>query len=213
MKVVLADDHAIVRQGLRSLLESKAKVEVVGEASDGRRAVELAEELSPDVVIMDIAMPGLNGLEAIEQIKERVPGTRVIILSMHSEDIYVFRALRAGAFGYIVKGSAYDELALALDAVKRNEKYLSPAVSQVLINEYLEYRPSSDPLEKFGTLSQREKEILQLLVEGNSRSEIAQTLSISSKTVDRHKENIKEKLDLKKDKDLVDFARSIGLLT
>jgi len=211
MKVILADDHAIVRQGLRSLLESKARVEVVGEVADGRSAVELAEKLSPDVVIMDIAMPGLNGLEAISQLKEKMPQTRVIVLSMHTEDIYVFRALRAGASGYVIKGSAYDELALALQAIQKNETFLSSAVSQVLINGYLGSRPAYEPLEKYDKLSQREKEVLQLLVEGNSRSKIARILSISSKTVDRHRENIKEKLDITGDNELVQFARMVGI--
>ncbi len=211
MKVILADDHAIVRQGLRSLLESKARVEVVGEVADGRSAVELAEKLSPDVVIMDIAMPGLNGLEAISQLKEKMPQTRVIVLSMHTEDIYVFRALRAGASGYVIKGSAYDELALALQAIQKNETFLSSAVSQVLINGYLGSRPAYEPLEKYDKLSQREKEVLQLLVEGNSRSNIARILSISSKTVDRHRENIKEKLDITGDNELVQFARMVGI--
>jgi two-component system, NarL family, response regulator NreC len=211
MRVLLADDHAIVRQGLRSLLESKAKVEVIAEASDGREAVRLAEEMRPDLVIMDIAMPGLNGLEALLQIKSLELPLKVIILSMHVEEHYVTRALRSGASGYVYKGSAFDDLELAMKAVLRDQTFLSPAVSQVLVNELLNLNSETKTEKQLGLLSPREREILQLLAEEKSRSQIAQMLSISVKTVDRHKENLKVKLQLKSEGDFAAIAKSIGL--
>ncbi len=211
MRVLLADDHAIVRQGLRSLLESKAKVEVIAEASDGREAVRLAKELRPDLVIMDIAMPGLNGLEALLQIKSLELPLKVIILSMHVEEHYVTRALRSGASGYVYKGSAFDDLELAMKAVIRDQTFLSPAVSQVLVNELLNVNPETKAEKQFDSLSPREREILQLLAEKKSRSQIAQMLSISVKTVDRHKENLKDKLQIKREGDIMTLAKQFGL--
>jgi two-component system, NarL family, response regulator NreC len=211
MRVLLADDHAIVRQGLRSLLENKAKVKVIGEASDGREAVKMAAEMKPDLVIMDIAMPGLNGLEALLQLKSLELPLKVIILSMHIEENYLIRALRSGASGYVYKGSAFDDLELAMKAVLKNQIFLSPAVSQVLVNEILQSNsatPAEDPFEK---LTLREREILQLLAEDNSRSKIAEILSISVKTVDRHKENLKDKLKLEHDGEIEQMAKSFGL--
>lgn len=212
MKVLLADDHTIVRQGLRSLLETEMSVEVIGEAADGREAFDMTDKFSPDVVIMDIAMPKLNGLDAISQIKEKLFNTNVIVLSMYVEEIYVLRALRAGASGYVLKDSAYEELALALKAVNKNEIFLGSKVSQVLVSDYLELCPLSSALSKYEKLTQREKETLQLLVEGHNRSKIASILLISIKTVDRHQENLKKKLDINTDKDLTEFAKSIGII-
>ncbi|NMB41213.1 MAG: response regulator transcription factor [Firmicutes bacterium] len=212
MRVLLVDDHAIVRQGLRSLIESDDAAKVVGEAENGREALRLVEKLAPAITIMDIAMPGLNGLEAARQIKERFPKIKIIILSMHVEDIYVYQALKAGADGYVLKKSAFEELKLALDAVKRGEIYLSPSVSQVLIEEFLKIGPSSDAFRFAEKLTPREREIIQLLAEGKSRSEMAQTLSISPKTVDRHRENLKEKLNIQKETEFLHFARIMGIV-
>jgi DNA-binding NarL/FixJ family response regulator len=211
MKVLLVDDHAIVRQGLRSLLENKAKVKVIAEASEGREAVKLAAELSPDLVIMDIAMPGLNGLEALLQLKMLESAPKVIILSMHVEENYVTRALRSGASGYVYKGSAFDDLELAMKSVSKNEVFLSPAVSQVLVNGYLNIKENEDTDNKLDILTSREREVLQLLAEKKSRTQIADILMISVKTVDRHRENIKLKLQLKHEDELCDFARDYGL--
>lgn len=212
MKVVLADDHTIVREGLRSLLETKSGVEVMGEASDGREAMFLTEKFQPDLLILDIAMPGLNGLEALEQIQVLYPGVKVIILSMHVEENYVSRALRLGASGYVYKGSAFDDLELAMRAVLKEEVFLSSAVSQVLVNGFLQINIQQQQdqvlLER---LSPREREILQLFSEGKTRTQIAALLSISVKTVDRHKENLKDKLETKKDKDLKLLAGRFGL--
>ncbi len=212
MKVILADDHTIVRQGLRSLLEAKLGVEVMGEASDGREALALIEKLQPDLIILDIAMPGLNGLEALQQIQVLYPQVKVIILSMHVEENYVSRALRLGASGFVYKGSAFDDLELAMRAVLKGEAFLSSAVSQVLVNGFLQLRTQQQQdqilLER---LSPREREILQLFSEGKTRTQIAELLSISVKTVDRHKENLKDKLETKKDKDLRLLAGRFGL--
>jgi len=213
LRVLLADDHAIVRQGLRSLIESDGAAQVIGEAKDGREAVFLAEKLAPDVTIMDIAMPGLNGLEAARQVKERCPEIKVIILSMHVEDIYVYQALRIGADGYVLKGSAFEELKLALEAVKKGEVYLSSSVSQVLVREFLKLEPSSEIFHLIEKLTPREREIIQLLAEGRNRNNIAQTLSISPKTVDRHRENLKTKLNIQKEEEFLHFARITGIVS
>lgn len=210
MRVLLADDHAIVRQGLHALLEKKAGVKVIAQAEDGRDAVRLAEQHRPDLVIMDIAMPGLNGLEALLQIKVNNPAQPVIVLSMHIEDTYVTRALRAGASGYVYKGSAFDDLKLAMKAVREGQIFLSPAVSQVLINDLLQYRPETATEQMIEELSPREREILQLVAEQKTRAEIGKILSISVKTVDRHKENIKDKLQLKYDRELKALAKKFG---
>lgn len=212
MKVLLVDDHTIVRQGLRSLLENKARVNVVGEAVNGREAIELTRKYQPDLIIMDIAMPGLNGLEALSHIKSEHPLVKVIVLSMHVEENYVTRALRSGASGFIYKGSAFDDLELAMKAVQINQTFLSPAVSQVLVDGFF-----GDKEEQFNQggleqLSPREREVMQMIAEGASRSEIAEVLSISVKTVDRHKENLKEKLKICREDSIVELARSYGLI-
>ncbi len=212
MKVVLADDHTIVRQGLRSLLESRAAVKVVGEASDGREALVLTEKLSPDLVIMDIAMPGMNGLEALQQLQVSFPDVKVIILSMHVEENYVSRALRCGAAGIVYKGSAFDDLELAMKALKNGEIFLSPAVSQSLVNGFLHNNQEKyADKEIIDLLSSREREIMQLFAEGKNRNQVAAVLSISVKTVDRHKANLKEKLSIRTDDEIRALAKKIGL--
>lgn len=211
MRVLLADDHAIVRQGLRVLLESKAGAEIVAEAADGREALRLAEAHRPEMVILDVAMPGLNGLEALLQLRQVMPETKVIILSMHVDENYVTRAIRYGASGYVYKGSAYSDLEMAMQSAERGETFLSAAVSQALINDYLQSGSQEDGFSLLEKLSPREREILQLLAEGHSRTRIAQTLSISPKTVDRHRENLREKLQAAGEEDLFFYARRHGL--
>lgn len=211
MRVLLADDHVIVRQGIRSLLETKGRVEVVGEAADGREAVRMAGQLNPDLAIIDIAMPGLNGLEALVRLKTDYPQVKVIILSMHVEENYVNRALRTGAAGFVFKGSAFDDLELAMKAVTRGEIFLSPAVSRVLVNGLLQASDTACEEKNYRLLSPREREIMQLVAEGKSRSSIAGILSISVKTVDRHKENLKDKLKIKREEDIAVMANKIGL--
>jgi len=208
LKVVLADDHIIFRQGLKELLEKKLEVEVIGEAGSGKEVVELVAELEPDVVIMDLAMPELNGLEATSLLTKNYPGVKVIILSMLMEDIYVYRALQAGVYGYVLKSSAYEELAMALRAAEREEVFFSPAVSRTIVDEYLRSSsPDSNKMDFYSRLTGREKEVLQLLAEDWDRTEIADALHLSVKTVDRHRENVKEKLELQTDKELREIAR------
>lgn len=210
MKVLLVDDHAIVRQGLRSLLENRARVKVVAEAAEGREAVRIAETVPVDLVIMDIAMPGLNGLDALLQLQMLPQAPKVIILSMHVEENYVLRALRSGAAGYVYKGSAFDDLDRAMKAVAKEEIFLSPAVSQVLVNDYLSTKPAEEE-QDLSLLTLREREVLQLLAENKTRAQIARILTISAKTVDRHRENIKLKQKLKHEGELVAFAKKCGL--
>lgn len=213
LKVILADDHAILRQGLRSLLAAYESVEIIAEANDGREAITLAEEMDPDLLIMDIAMPGLNGLEATRQIRKRFPEIKVLILSMHAEDIYVIQALLAGANAYVHKKAVFQELMLALEAVQKNECYLSPAVSKVLVNQITSSPQIMQSFTAFEKLTQREREVLQLLLEDCSRKEMARILSISPKTIDKHQENIKMKLNIDDETDLLKFARIIGIMT
>ena len=211
MRVLLADDHPLFRQGLRALLEAKDAIEVVGEASDGSEAVNLAKQMTPDVVIMDISMPDYCGLDATKQIKEILPETKVIILSGHADNIYVDQALKAGASGYVHKDAVYDELAIALDAVKKDRPYLSPTVLQPVVTSYINASPAAGAMSIYNKLTAREKEVFGLMVKGRSRSVIAQTLHISPKTVDRHKSNLLEKLNLQKELELLEFARLVGL--
>jgi two-component system, NarL family, response regulator NreC len=211
MRVLLVDDHPLFRQGLRALLEANDSIKVVGEASDGSEAVELTKMMTPDVVIMDISMPGYCGLEATRQIKEYFPGTKVLILSRHSDSIYVDQALKSGASGYVHKDAAFDELLIALDAIKKDRPYLSPAVLQTVFNSYLQSTPATSAIATYDKLTDREKEVFNLLIKGCSRSVIADTLNISPKTVDRHKANLLDKLKLRKEAEILEFAKLIGL--
>ena len=211
MRVLLVDDHPLFRQGLRALLEAKDFIEVVGEANDGAEAVNLTERMAPDVVIMDISMPGYCGLDATKQIKEHYPKTKVIILSGHADNIYVDQALKAGASGYVHKDAVYDELAIALDAVSKDRPYLSPTVLQPVIKSYLHTTPAAGAMSIYNKLTSREKEVFGLIVNGRSRNVIAETLHISPKTVDRHRSNLLEKLSLRKEGEIMEFARLVGL--
>ncbi len=212
MRVLLVDDHTIVRQGLRLLLESKARVKVIGEASNGREAMELVRSCNPDLIIMDIAMPGLNGLEALSKIKSKYPLVKVIILSMHIEENYVTRALRCGASGFVFKGSAFDDLELAMKAVQMNQTFFSPAVSQVLVDGIIGVKDEQVKQYDLEQLSPREREVMQMTAEGCCRHEIAETLAISVKTVDRHKENLKGKLNVSREESIVELAKGFGLI-
>ena len=211
MRVLLADDHPLFRQGLRSLLEAKDTVEVVGEASDGSEAVSLTQKTAPDVVIMDISMPGYCGLDATKEIRELFPDIKVIILSGHSDNIYVDQALKAGALGYVHKDAVFDELTIALDAVTKDRPYLSPTVLQPVVSTYVNASPTTGAMAVYNKLTAREKEIFALMVKGRSRKIIAETLCISPKTVDRHRSNLLEKLNLRKEEEIQEFARLVGL--
>lgn len=210
LRVVLADDHVLVRAGLRKLLESLPDVEVVGEAADGRAALELVESQHANLVLMDIAMPGLNGIEAAAHLAREHPQVRVLILSMHQNEDYVRQALHAGAVGYLLKDAAPVELDLALKAVTRGETWLSPAVSKGLVEDYLRRGPEAPT--PFERLTPRQREILQLIAEGHSTKDIARRLDLSVKTVESHRTALMKTLDLHDIAGLVRYAVRVGLV-
>jgi DNA-binding NarL/FixJ family response regulator len=211
IRVLLAEDHWLVRASLRSLLSDFPNVEVVAEASDGRMALEMIAEHRPGVVLMDISMPSLNGLEATERIVKQYPTVRVIVLSMHTGDEYVLRALRAGASGYLLKGSPPGELELALASVARGEVFLSPAISKQVIDVYL--NRSAPRLSALEQLTPRQREILQLIAEGRSNKEMARLLDASVKTIENHRASLMERLDIHDVAGLVRFAIRNGLIS
>ncbi|MGD0884634.1 MAG: response regulator transcription factor [Thermodesulfovibrionales bacterium] len=209
-KVLLADDHKIVRDGLRTLLEKNPGIEVVGEAEDGRETVQLVKKLSPQIVIMDIAMRDLNGIEATRQIIAEHPDIKVIALSMHSDRRFVSEMLKAGAAAYLLKDCAFEELESAIRTVMKNKTYLSPAIAGVIIENYIRNAPKSDP-SVFSLLSDREREVLQLMAEGKTTKEIASHLLVSTKTVETHRMNIMTKLDIHSIAELTKYAIREGL--
>ena len=209
-RLLVADDHALVRAGIRAFLERIPNIEVVAEASDGREVVELVAKQQPDIVLMDIAMPGLNGLEATRQIVETWPQARVIILSMHASEEYVWQALRAGARGYLLKGASLAELELALSSVVRGEIYLSPPLSQPAITEYVQRTGKDRAREE--KLTARQREILSLIAEGKSTKQVALQLNISVKTVESHRTQIMERLNIHDVAGLVRYAIKTGLV-
>ena len=210
VKVVLADDHKIVRDGLRSLLEQHSDIEVVGEAETGRRAVTLAATVVPHVVVMDIGMPDLNGIEATRRIVTKHPEVKVIALSMHSDKRFVGGALRAGASGYLLKDCAFEELIEAIRAVQSGRVYLSPKITAVVVDDYVKVASDRDSSALL-PLSSREREVLQLLAEGKQTKEIAADLFLSVKTIETHRQNIMEKLNLHSIAELTKFAIREGL--
>jgi DNA-binding NarL/FixJ family response regulator len=210
IKVSLADDHRIVREGLCSLLEKEKDITVVGQAENGQTAVRLAQQLNPDVVVMDITMPDLNGMEAAQRICVEGRRTKVIGLSMHSDRRFVTRMLKAGAAGYLLKDSAFEELAEAIRAVAAGRKYLSPSIGEGIIDDYIHHPdPGAGPI--FSALSTREREILQLLAEGRSAKEIALRLHVSVKTAETHRRHIMRKLDVHSVAELTKLAVREGL--
>ena len=209
-RVILADDHQIMREGLRALLEKEANIEVIAEAADGRTAVQLARKLSPDVVIMDISMPDLNGMLATRQIIDDIPGVKVIALSMHSDAQFVTGMLKAGASGYLLKDCAFMELAHAVRVVTAGQTYLSPGIAGVVVEQYLRHVPQTDS-PTYSPLSGRELEVLQLLAEGKTKSQIASLLHVSVKTVNSHRRHILEKLGVSSDAELIKYALREGL--
>ena len=210
IRVLLADDHTLVLAGIRGLLTRLADVEVVGEAADGREALRLAEALRPDIVLLDIAMPGMNGLEVAQRLADADPAIRVVILSMHASEEYVLRTLRAGAAGYLLKDSAVAELELAIRAVARGETYLSPPVSKRVVDEYvMRTGGTPDPL---AALTPRQREILQLVAEGHTSKDIAQRLGLSYRTVETHRNQLMKRLGVTDLTGLVRFAVRSGLV-
>jgi len=209
ISVLLADDHAVVRDGLRALLEAQADIEVVGDAANGREVLRLAQQLHPDVVVMDIAMPELNGVEATQQMHDAYPSTQVLILSMHSTTEHIFRALQAGARGYLLKDSAGAEVVDAVRVVHAGRRYLSQKIAATVIDDYIAERHRASPLE---SLSSRERQILQLVAEGKSSAEIAAILFLSPKTVDTYRSRLMHKLDIGDLPSLVKFAIQHGVI-
>ncbi len=212
INVLLAEDHTIVRKGLRALLDAADHLEVVGEAADGSEALQLVETLLPDVVVMDITMPHLNGLEATRQIKKAFPDVQVLILTMYTNEEYIFQVLKAGASGFLIKQSAPDELLLAIDAVYRGDSFLSPSVSRSLVDEYVRQAEETSADESYDNLTAREREVLQLVAEGHTNREIADMLHISVKTVGVHRANLMEKLNLHNVADLIKYAIRKGII-
>jgi two-component system, NarL family, response regulator NreC len=212
LRLLLGDDHTLVRQGVRKILEEQKEWTVVGEAGDGREAVRLALALKPDIAILDIGMPLLNGIEATRQIVRRAPGVSVLILSMHSDEAYITRALQAGARGYLLKDSADVDLVRAVATTAIGKAFFSPAVARVMLDDYVQRLADQGIADRFDTLSEREREIFQLVAEGYSSKEIAELLHISPATADTHRAHIMEKLDLHNTAELVLCAVRKGVI-
>jgi two-component system, NarL family, response regulator NreC len=212
IQVLLAEDHTIVRQGLRSILDGREGIQVVGEAQDGREAVEKAQQLQPDIVLMDLSMPLLSGLEATRQIKSQCPHIEVLVLTMHADEEYVFQILQAGASGYLLKQSAVGELVTAIQAVYEGDSYLSPAISRKLVDGYVRQAREQDKVDSYEQLTDREREVLHLIAEGRSTQEIADLLFISPKTVRGHRSSLTEKLGLHSNAELTRYAIRKGIV-
>ena len=213
LRVLLGDDHRLLRHGLRKILEEKRELEVVGEAGDGREAVKLAVALTPDVAILDIGMPLLNGIEATRQIVRRVPSCKVLILSMHADEPYIARALQAGARGYLLKDSAGTDLLRAVAAVAAGKAFFSSVISQSMINDYVRRVADASIVDPYESLSEREREIFQLIAEGHSNKDVALILSISPATVETHRARILQKLDVHNTAELVLYAVRKGVIS
>jgi two-component system response regulator NreC len=211
-KILIADDHALVREGIRMILSKEPDFEVVGEASDGQQALNLVETLRPNVVVMDLSMPGMGGIEATQLLKVRHPQVAVLALTMHEDESFVFRLLRAGALGYVLKRAAAQDLVQAVRAAARGESFLYPSVAQKVVADYLKRVEAGEAPDRFDGLTEREKEILTLIAEGLSNQQIAQKLFVSIKTVQTHRAHIMEKLNLHDRTELVRYAIRKGLI-
>ncbi len=211
-RILLADDHTIVRNGLRALIERQPDLTVVAEASNGREAIEFAEKHTPDVVLMDVAMPLMNGIEAAARITASLPSTNVVILSMHSDESYVLRSLKAGARGYLLKDSAENDLIQAIRAVANGKAFFSPAVSKLIAEDYLRQLQQRNLEDSYDLLTSRERELLQLIAEGKSAKEIASLLNLSPHTVDTHRSNLMSKLNIHSIPELILYAVRKGVI-
>jgi len=210
IKIILADDHQIVRQGLRTLLDAEPDMKIVGEADNGRKTLGLAHELAPDVIIMDISMPDLNGIDATRQILLKSPDVKIIALSMHSDSLFVMNMFKSGALGYLLKDCALEELVKAIRTVMRQKTYISPGLSDILIKDLANHWGGA-PISAYAVLTAREREVLQLMAEGKTTLQIASSLKVSSKTVEAHRKQIMNKLGLHSIAELTKYAIRQGL--
>jgi two-component system response regulator NreC len=213
IRIILADDHAVIRRGLRLVLEQQKDFEVVGEASDGRGAVDLAETAKPDIAVLDITMPNLNGIEAAHQISAKQIGVSTIVLSMHADESFVLRALKAGARGYLLKESAEGDLINAVRLVSEGKSFFSPTVSRMLVEDYVRQLQGKDIEDSYDLLTLRERELLQLIAEGKSNKEVANMLNLSLYTVETHRSNILNKLNLHSVPELILYAVRKGVIS
>ncbi|MCJ7578592.1 MAG: response regulator transcription factor [candidate division Zixibacteria bacterium] len=212
IRLLVADDHKIFRQGIKKLLEEEKDLQVVGEAKDGREAVKKAEELKPDIVLMDVAMADLNGMEATRQIKKALPDTKILMLTMHKNEEYVLQSFQAGACAYVLKEGAVEELVSAIHSVYNDKSYLSPTISKTVVDAYLRKMETGKMETPFDLLTDREREVLQLIAEGYTNREVAKSLYISVKTVEAHRAHIMQKLDIHEVARLVKYAIQKGLV-
>ncbi len=213
IRVIIADDHHLVRQGIHALIDKAPDIEVIAEAEDGQQAIELVEKMAPDVLVMDISMPRLNGMQAAERVRALHLATQIVMLSMHSDDLMVKQALRHGARGYLLKTAVTEELLLAIRAASRGETYLSPAISKSILDDYLTHPTDREELSPVDRLSPREREVLQLIAEGKTNSAIAQLMKISVKTVEKHRASLMSKLKVHDMVALVRIAIKHGLVS
>ncbi|MCB2188742.1 MAG: response regulator transcription factor [Deltaproteobacteria bacterium] len=212
LRILIVDDHSVVREGIRQILSAEEDMEVVGEASDGLEALEAARAMKPNVVVLDIAMPGISGMEALSLIKETVPQCQIVVLSMHSKESMVHRSLDAGALGYVLKASPSTDVVEAVRAAQRGEYFLSSKIRAEVISAYLQSRDRKPPIKGYDLLSEREQQIFRLVAEGSSTNQIAEVLTVSPKTVEKHRTNIMRKLGLKDRLELVKLAIKIGIV-
>ena len=212
LRLLIGDDHTLLRHGLRKILEARPEWEVVAEVGDGREAIRQAVALKPDVVIIDISMPLLNGIDATQQIVKRVPETRVLVLSMYSDEAYVTRALQAGATGYMLKDSAGKDLLKGIEAVAKRQAFFSPAIARLMLDDYVRRVSGAEVADRFETLSAREREIFQLIAEARTNKEVAELLEISPATVETHRARILQKLDIHNTAELVLYAVRRGVI-
>ena len=211
--IVIAEDYTILREGLRALISSNPDLEVVAEAGDGRAAINLVEKLKPDLVLTDLSMPRMNGMEAIREIRKRIPETKIVVLTIHKTEEYILAVLKAGADGYVLKDATHDELIMAIKNVLSGKSYLSPGISETVLEGYLEGRKTVKHQTSWETLTHREREILKLIAEGYRNKQIAKDLCISVKTVEKHRANLMEKLDLHNVQALTALAIEKGLVS
>ncbi len=212
IRILLADDHTILRAGLKMMLNAQPDMEVVGEAQDGHQAIQEALKFQPDIILMDITMPDMNGIEATRQIKRLLPDVKILMLTMHEHDEYVFQALQAGASGYMLKEAADTDLIAALHVIKSGQFYLSPTAQSVVVGDYLQRVRTGEERDSYSSLTEREREILKLVAEGYTNNQIAERLIISPKTVDTHRTHIMDKLNMHSRAELIKYAMRRGLL-